>query len=274
MSAGTIDVGPDKFPVAIQGAGPPLLFVHGAPGDWRTFAPHAAMLASSYRTITFTQRWFGTAAWREDGPAFGTVEHSADLIALAEALDLGKLTLVSWSYGAHVALKAALDRPDLFAAHIAYEPGYGTYIEDSFDRARYKKDADATWEPVFAAQREGGDIVRAIHDACAGDGSFDALSPEQQQLKRDSKTALERLLKQTPPAALTQDAMQEMNLPTAVGYGRDTRPSFAISAQTAAEVMVSERFTIEQAGHMWPQDRPDGFAKLVDFWAGKLNPAG
>lgn len=42
-----------------QGAGTPVVFVHGAPSDYRTWLPHCAALAAPYRTITYSQRYFG-----------------------------------------------------------------------------------------------------------------------------------------------------------------------------------------------------------------------
>ena len=261
MTVGHLQVGKDRFPVAVQGDGPPILFVHGAPGDWRTFAPHAALLADRYRCITYTQRWFGTAEWREDGPPFGTEAHAADLIALAEALDMSKLALVAWSYGAHPAMAAAIERPDLFSTLFVYEPGFGTFIRDAERWARYRSDADAAW-------------VRAMWDASGGAGAFDDLPAGQQAMLRDSLPALHRLLDQTPPVPLGWDDLNRVKMPAVVSWGRQSRPCFTIPSAEAADCLNGSRFPIEGAGHLWPQQQPEGFTRVVDHWLGMLREEG
>ena len=109
-------IGPDPFSYVDQGSGPPVLFLHGALGDLRTWLPHIQAVSAQFRCIAYTQRYFGTQSWRNNGPPFGVATHADDLIALVEALGLTPVSLVGWSYTGHVALHAALQRPDLFAA--------------------------------------------------------------------------------------------------------------------------------------------------------------
>lgn len=276
MSVGYLEVGPDRFPVAVQGEGPPILFVHGVPGDWRTFAPHAALLAGRYRCITFTQRWFGTAQWREDGPPFGTATHAEDLIAVAEALEMGPLALVAWSYGAHSAFKAALDRPDLFSALFVYEPGFASYVDDPFLLRDFTEDVNAAWGPVVAARSTGDldETLRAMWDGSGGPGSFDALPPETQDQLRDSAHVISRLLDQAPPVPLTCNDLADIRIPVTVAWGRRSRRCFTIPSQTAAFCTGGDRTEIADSDHMWPALRPDAFAKVVDYWLSGLRDAG
>src|SRR5690606_9480151 len=103
----TVPVGEDVFSYTDIGAGKPVLFLHGALGDLRTFARQSVLLADAYRCISYTQRHFGPGSWRENGPAFGIEGHAADLIAFCEALNPGPVSLVAWSYAGHAALHAA-----------------------------------------------------------------------------------------------------------------------------------------------------------------------
>jgi pimeloyl-ACP methyl ester carboxylesterase len=276
MSVGYLEVGADRFPVAIQGEGVPILFVHGAPGDWRTFAPHAALLSDRYRCITYTQRWFGTAQWRADGPAFGTQAHADDLIALAEALAIPQLNLIAWSYGAHPAFHAAIERPDLFASLLVYEPGFATFVDDFYLKKQYSQDSEAAWGPVFAARSsdEPDAMLRAMWDASGGAGSFDSLPEEQKNMLRDSAPALPMLLDQTPPIPITWTQLDRLQIPTAVAWGQQSRACYLIPSQAAAECIGGNRFEIAQVGHLWPHTHPEGFAKVVDHWLGPLRELG
>ena len=123
-------VGADVFPYADVGRGRPILFLHAAPGDHRMWQPHMALLADRWRCLAYTQRWFGTESWRPDGPPFGSATHATDLVNFVTALDIGPVALAAWSYSGHVALAAALARPDLFTSLFVYEPGFATYVTD------------------------------------------------------------------------------------------------------------------------------------------------
>src|SRR5215211_5719520 len=63
-----IAVGEDAFEYVDVGRGPPVLFLHGAPGDWRMWRRHCAALSARFRAISYTQRYFGIVRWRADGP--------------------------------------------------------------------------------------------------------------------------------------------------------------------------------------------------------------
>lgn len=268
MTVGYLEVGPDRFPVASQGDGTPILFVHGAPGDWRTFARHAALLSDRYRCVTFTQRWFGTAEWRADGPAFGTRTHADDLIKVAEALDIGQLTLVAWGYGAHPAFSAAIERPDLFSSLLVYEPGFGTYVNDAVSKLRYEADVEAAWEPIVVARRSNDlDVVlRALIDSSGGAGAYDALAEEHKAVMRDSRSAVSLLANPPEPAPITCADLQRLQIPTGIAWGGQSRPRFTIASAAAADCTGSERFEIADVGHLWPMTHPDGFTKLIDYW--------
>jgi pimeloyl-ACP methyl ester carboxylesterase len=272
MTVGYLEIGADRFPVAVQGTGMPILFVHGAPGDWRTFAKQAALLADRYRCITYTQRWFGNAEWRQDGPPFDTQTHTRDLIALAEALGMGKLNLVAWSYGAHPAFSAVVERPDLFSSLLVYEPGFGTYIPDAVSRSSFQQDAEAAWEQVVAARRSSDleVVLRGLIDSYGGAGSYDLLPEEEKEVLRDSRAAMSLIVNPPEPHPLTCADLQRMDLPTSIGWGQQSRPCFTIPALAAVTCIGSERFEIADVGHLWPITHPEGFAKVVDYWLGQL----
>ncbi|QRM31421.1 alpha/beta fold hydrolase [Microvirga sp. VF16] len=76
----------DVFEYFDVGDGPPILFLHGALGDLRTWQGHSEILSGRYRCIGYTQRYFGRVSWRDEGPPFGVTTHAEDLLAFIEAL--------------------------------------------------------------------------------------------------------------------------------------------------------------------------------------------
>ncbi|WP_239660660.1 alpha/beta fold hydrolase [Aeromonas hydrophila] len=65
-------------------------------------------------------RHFGEAG--KEGP-FGLETHAGDLLALLAQLACGPVHLVGWSYGADVALTAALQAPERVRSLYLVEPG-------------------------------------------------------------------------------------------------------------------------------------------------------
>jgi hypothetical protein len=62
-----------------QGAGEPIVFVHGAFSDLRVWEPIREEVAKRYRFIAYTQRYFGTDPWPDDGKNFNVATHVDDL---------------------------------------------------------------------------------------------------------------------------------------------------------------------------------------------------
>jgi len=85
-----------------QGAGPPLLLLHGWSRSGADFAPLAARLSAHHRVVRLDLRGHGgTAPGR-----FTLAELAGDVAALAEGLDLRGALLLGWSLGGQVALTA------------------------------------------------------------------------------------------------------------------------------------------------------------------------
>jgi pimeloyl-ACP methyl ester carboxylesterase len=106
-----IDVGGVRTWYAEQGAGQPLLLLHGAFTDASEFGANAPALAEHFRVLTPERRGHGHTP-DVAGPISYDVM-AEDTIAFIEGLNLGRPHLVGHSDGANVALLVALARPDL-----------------------------------------------------------------------------------------------------------------------------------------------------------------
>ncbi|MBI1944841.1 MAG: alpha/beta fold hydrolase [Deltaproteobacteria bacterium] len=98
----------------------PLVFVHGYGSRleaWRAVQP---ALAQGRRTVSYDQRGFGLSERTAQG--YGPEAHAADLLALMDALHLERAVLVAHSYGAGVALAAALQAPERVAGVVLVAP--------------------------------------------------------------------------------------------------------------------------------------------------------
>jgi pimeloyl-ACP methyl ester carboxylesterase len=103
-----------------SGAGEPLVLVHGSWTDHRSWDRIVPGLSEEFEVVSYDRRGHSQS---ERPPGQGSVVQDADdLAGLIEALGSGPAHVVANSYGAIVALNAAIRRPDVFATLIAHEP--------------------------------------------------------------------------------------------------------------------------------------------------------
>jgi pimeloyl-ACP methyl ester carboxylesterase len=94
-----------------RGAGDTVVLLHGGLTDSRDFEPNLAALADRFRVLLPDRRGHGHTA---DVPGPITVELMArDMAAFLDKVAGGPAHLVGYSAGAAVALRLALDRPEL-----------------------------------------------------------------------------------------------------------------------------------------------------------------
>jgi 3-oxoadipate enol-lactonase len=94
----------------VNGAGVPLVFIHGLGSSTRDWEPQVAEFSKTYQVITFDLRGHG----RSDKPAgpYQMAMFAADLSGLLGALQVGAAHVVGISLGGAVAFQFALDCPD------------------------------------------------------------------------------------------------------------------------------------------------------------------
>jgi pimeloyl-ACP methyl ester carboxylesterase len=108
-----LDVGGARMHYVDEGAGAPLLFVHGNPTwsfAWRKFV---TAFAPQFRCIAVDHVGCG----RSDKPAdyeYTLDRHVANLVRLIDTLDLRHITLVGHDWGGCIGMGAAVERPDRF----------------------------------------------------------------------------------------------------------------------------------------------------------------
>jgi 3-oxoadipate enol-lactonase len=94
------------------GAGAPIVFSHGLLWNTTLFAPQIAVLKDRYRCIAYDHRGQGRSA-DDTGRAIAMETVTDDAAALIEALRLGPVHFCGLSMGGIVAMRLAINRPDL-----------------------------------------------------------------------------------------------------------------------------------------------------------------
>jgi haloacetate dehalogenase len=108
-------VGDADYRVAVGGEGSPIVLLHGYPQThycWRRVAPE---LARSHRVVAPDIRGYGQSRAPSGGPkgeGYSKREMGADIVAVLDALEIDRATVVGHDRGGRVAYRMALDHPE------------------------------------------------------------------------------------------------------------------------------------------------------------------
>ena len=246
-----------------------MLFVHGSNVDTRIWDDHRAIIASQFRLVAPTQRYFGLLPWPDDGRNFSIQTHADDLAAFIEAEHLAPATIVGWSYGGAVSLAMACQHPAMVKRLFVYEPALATFVSDPADAKLAIDDRIAMSRPAKQEADAGRfeNAVRLFMDGVNDNaGTFATLKPAVQRIMLENARMLSLLFAATPPK-ITCDDLSRLSMPVTVALGEESRAFYRIAAQWAARCIPgAQLMTIPNARHLWPIEDPPGFSRAVlDF---------
>ena len=108
----------------VEGAGPPLVMVHGSIADHTTFEPFVAVLRNDVTTFAMDRRGFGASGDRPDYAIDRDFEDVAAVVDAVAARTGGPVALWGHSYGANCAMGGAARSANV--GHLVlYEPSLG-----------------------------------------------------------------------------------------------------------------------------------------------------
>ena len=156
-----------------EGSGPPIVLVHGSPGEGRSWGRVVAYLRDRFRTICPDLPGYGGSDPLEvDGPVGRMTAMGAAVAHLIGSLD-GPVHLVGHSFGGNIALQAALlTRPDAVERIVLFEPVYFRALQLTGDTAAL--DPAAAYFEDYARRATAGEpqVVRLMIDYWFGEGAF------------------------------------------------------------------------------------------------------
>lgn len=243
--------------VAENGAGPPLVLVHGLGGTaaeiWKR---QIAELAVSYRVIAYDLRGSGSSEVTE-GP-YSIELLTSDLRALVEVLDLGPVSLVGHSMGGSIVLSYAATYPEDVRALVGV--GAPTRLPDE---ARAGLEARAK-----TVEAEGMDEVAEV---VAQNG----VSPTFRQQHAAEFDGLVAMLAANDPQGYAAQCRALVGLDLVARLGAITAPVLLISGdhdgvspppvtEANAGLVRDGRFElVEDCGHNLTWEKPDALAGLA-----------
>jgi len=82
------------------GAGTPIIFIHEFAGDYRTWEPQMRAFSRSHRCVTFSARGYPPSDVPTNASHYGQDIARGDVLAIMDALGVGKAHIVGHSMGA------------------------------------------------------------------------------------------------------------------------------------------------------------------------------
>ena len=264
-----LDAAGATFPFVAAGEGEPVLFVHGAVGDYRKWDGLWEDVARDHRFMAYTQRWFGTGGWRAD-KLYTRDVHSDDLVAVLQAIG-EPVHLVGLSNGGPPALWAAIRAPELVRSLVLYEANLPDVLFGSDEGEEALGAFFGGFHDVEAALEAGDndeaarELIEAIY--ALPEGGFASIDPVQQAMVLDNADTMPQLFSQPEPTPLGCDELAAIEVPTLVIAGAETLKMWSMAADAIAGCIPgATRATLDGVGHNGPVEAKDAFVKLtLDF---------
>lgn len=247
----------------IQGAGVPVLLLHGGPGlSFDYLDGMAADLGDGYEVACYQQR--GLSPSSEDGP-FRVADHVSDVRLVLDALDWERTVLVGHSWGGHLALHAALALPERVAGVLAVDTfgAVGDGGSQEFGAAiaaRTPADDLARVAEIDAMQERGEatveDALEGLRLIWPAYFATREAAPEMPVIRLGGPCYLETTTSATAELPCLESRLSEIRAP--VGFLRGAGSPMPATASTDAAERIPGAWvvSVEDAGHFPWMDVP------------------
>ncbi|MBK8900022.1 MAG: alpha/beta hydrolase [Anaerolineaceae bacterium] len=264
-----------------RGQGAPLVLLHGSgPTDLRTWGQQIEPFAEHYRVIAYSQRYHYPNAWLDDDSSvLSTYVHASDLAALIAALQLGRVHLNGFSYGADIALRFALEHPDLLHTLVVGEPGLNSWLVTLPGGAIQFAESARTLQAA-KTEVQNGNLARGLQlfmDVVMGVSAFDQIPPAlyERLLANVRLIGYEQTEISESVTDITRAEATAIRTPTLILTGDESPEAFLLVSQELARwIPHAEQAQITGASHLLHVMNPTDYNATVLRFLARHAPDG
>jgi pimeloyl-ACP methyl ester carboxylesterase len=259
-----------SFAYVAEGEGPSLFLVHGSVADYTTFSGIMPRLRSTFRCTAYSRRYHPPNAPPQTGDAYDMEEQAGDMIAIIQALSPRPVILFGSSFGAYIALVAALRAPESFRTLVLCEPPMiPLLLHHPQGRSLHDAFTGDVLDPARRAFERGEDTegLRIFVEGVRGQpGWFNRLFPSMKaDLMRFAPELRAEFLSsyRNYMVDLSPDLLCGVNVPTLLLGGQQSPPMFGRILDVLENAIDgSRRSVVPNAGHLLHLQNP-GTVELI-----------
>jgi pimeloyl-ACP methyl ester carboxylesterase len=272
----------------------PIIFLHGFPESHRTWRHQLHNLAPHFRVVAPDQRGFGGSDKPEAVEEYETSKPVADLLALADALGIGRFTLIGHDWGGAVAWLAALKHgerikrlvivnaphPLIFQTSVIDDEAQraaSQYIRafrtPGFEKAIEAMGYDTFLEKTFASHIDLRLLSEKERQAYVGDWSKPGAMAAMLNWYRASNIKVPEPGEKAHKPIWTHAPFPKLKMPVLVVWGLKDKALLPIQLDGLKDVIEDLRIVLEpDAGHFIPWEKPEVVTSAIrDFMAEAQN---
>ncbi|HWP42601.1 MAG TPA: alpha/beta hydrolase, partial [Blastocatellia bacterium] len=249
-----------------RGSGTPVVFVHGAISDYRTWAAQLEPFSKRYRVISYSRRYHYPNTRPEADADYSRSVHAADLAAFLRALGLGRAHLVGHSYGGSVAALVAMEHPELVRSLVLGDPSLFAVLQTQEAKAHLSAQRE-TLSAVLAPLKEKKDeqAIRLFLKGVIGADVLDSLPAASRGVIMDNVGTLGPMLATYfDPNRLDCDRARGIETPTLLLTGEFSPKIYGQVVGALDRCMPNAEVSIlARASHGLQLERPKEFNEVV-----------
>lgn len=267
----------------------PIIFLHGFPESHRTWRHQLPDLARDHFVVAPDQRGFARSSKPLRVEDYQPDKAVADLIALADALGIGRFTLVGHDWGGAIAWMAALQHPDRVARLIICNAPHPlifqkSLIDDPAQRAasQYMR---AFRDPGMEAAIDAMGLERFFDTSFMRHTDFAKVGAAEREIYLDQwrqPGAMTAMLNWYRAAQILVPAMDEepeqpafldlpfpkLAMPTLVIWGMGDKALLPVQLDGLDELVDDLTVVEVDAGHFVPWEAPEAVTGAIRYFLG------
>lgn len=253
-----------------SGTGQALIFIHGAMGDWRAWAPQWDAFSKHFDCISYSRRYSHPNPNPMNSRQHNALVEAWDLEDLMDALAIDKAILVGSSYGGFTALAMALRAPERVQAVVSVEAPMMRYAEKTEKGAAIAQAfMQASALPAREAFERGDDEtgVTILTGGIVGKSPEDIPSHVLERRMLNANAARSLALSDDEFPLLREADLAALPMPVLLMSGAETAPVHsAIFDAVCATMPLAQVRIVEGSGHSVSQQKPETFnAEVLAF---------
>ena len=285
---------PTGVTLTVRTGGPaeaePIILLHGFPESHRTWRAVAPDLSRDFFVVAPDQRGFAGSDKPEGVEAYKTDAIVEDLLALADALDLKRFTLVGHDWGGAVAWLAALRHPDRIARLVIVNSPHPLIFQKSLIDDPAQREAsqyirafrnplmekgieamglDAFFDRTFGSHADLSKIAPEEREAYLAEWRQEGALTAMLNWYRASEIVVPEPGESAHAPVWTHLPFPHVKVPTLVVWGMRDKALLPVQLEGLHDVVDDLRLvTVAEAGHFLPWEKPAPLiAAIRDFIA-------